>query len=102
MKIINKNQYKLMYEDDGFKFLNPEEVTELDDKIAKKLLNYPNIEEFVAVSDVKNLKDENAALKKDLELEKAKAKADKLGIKYQKNIGLAKLLEKIAAVENEK
>lgn len=102
MKIINKNIYKILFEKDGLQFLNPNEVKDLDEKTAEKLLKHPNVEEFVAVEDVKNLEDENAALKKELELEKAKAKADKLGIKYQKNIGLAKLLEKIAAVENEK
>ena len=83
-------------------FINPNEVKDLDEKTAKDLLKHPNVEEYVAVEDVKTLEGENAALKKELELEKAKEKATELGIKFQKNIGLAKLLEKIAAVENGK
>ena len=34
------------------------EVKEVDDKTAKMLLKHPNVEEFVAVEDVKNLEDE--------------------------------------------
>lgn len=96
MKIINKNRYRIMY---GLEFIAPDEVKEVDEKTAKLLLNQPNVEEFVAVEDVKNLEDENAALKKELELAKAKEKATALGIKYNPNIGLEKLLAKIAEVE---
>lgn len=96
MKIINKNTYKIMY---GLNFLNPNEVTELDDKTAKMLLNHPNVEEFVAVEDARKLEDENAELKKQLELEQAKNKANELGITYNKNIGLEKLLAKIDEFE---
>lgn len=97
MKIINKNLYKVMY---GLEFINPNEVKDLDDKTAKELLKHPNIEEYVAVEDVKNLEDENAELKKELQLAKAKEKANALGISYAKNIGLEKLLKKIADFEN--
>lgn len=96
MKIINKNLYRIMF---GMEFIGSNEVKEVDDKTAKMLLKHPNVEEFVAVEDVKNLEDENAALKKELELAKAKAKATELGITYAKNIGLEKLLARIAEFE---
>ena len=95
-KIVNKNLYSVMY---GLEFIASNEVKEVDDKTAKMLLNHPNVEEFVAVEDVKNLEDENAALKKELELAKAKEKATALGIKFNPKIGLEKLLAKIAEVE---
>ena len=98
MKIINKNTYKIMY---GLEFINPNEVKEVSDKIAKILVNQPNVEEFIAVSDAKKLENENAELKRELALVEAKAKADKLGISYAKNIGLEKLLEKIEKFEKE-
>lgn len=93
MKIINKNQYSIMY---GLEFIKPNEIVELDNKIAKELIKHPNVEEYAGIEDVKQLEDENAELKKKLALADAKAKADKLGITYAKNIGLEKLLEKIA------
>ena len=98
MKIINKNTYKIMY---GLEFINPGEVKEVSDKLAKVLVNQPNVEEFVAVEDAKKLENENAELKRELALVEAKAKADKLGISYAKNIGLEKLLEKIEKFEKE-
>lgn len=99
MKIINKNRYRIMY---GLEFIAPDEVKEVDEKTAKLLLNQPKVEEFVAAEDVKNLEDENAALKKELELAKAKEKATALGIKYNPNIGLEKLLAKIEQAEKSK
>ena len=67
MKIINKNEFKIMY---GMDFLNPNEPTELKDKIAKKLLEHPNVEEFVAVEDVKKIEEENKKLKEELAKQK--------------------------------
>lgn len=97
MKIINKNLYKVMY---GLEFINPDEVKEINDKkLIALLLNQPGVEEFVAVEDAKKLEDENDKLKKELELEKAKSKALELGIKFQPNIGLEKLLKKIEEAE---
>lgn len=96
MKIINKNTYKIMY---GLEFINPDEVKEVDNKVAKILLNQPNVEEFVAVEDAKKLEDENAELKKKLALAEAKQKADALGISYAQNIGLEKLEARIAEAE---
>jgi len=97
MKIINKNKYRVMY---GLEFINPDEVKEVDNKIAKDLLKHPNIEEYVGVEDVKNLEGENEKLKKQLALEQAKNKANELGISYAKNIGLEALLKKIEKFEN--
>lgn len=97
MKIINKNVYKIMF---GLEFIAPNEVKELDDKIAKELIKHPNVEEYIGVEDVKNLEGENEKLKKELELEKAKNRANELGISYAKNIGLAALLKKIEKFEN--
>jgi hypothetical protein len=97
MKIINKNLYKVMY---GLEFINPDEVKEINDKkLIALLLNQPNVEEFVAVEDAKKLENDNDKLKKELELEKAKNKALALGIKFQPNIGLEKLLKKIEEAE---
>ena len=97
MKIINKNLYKVMY---GLEFINPNEVKEIEDKkILANLLSQPNVEEFVAVEDAKKLEDENDKLKKELELEKAKSKALEMGIKFNPNIGLEKLLKKIEEAE---
>ena len=98
MKIINKNVYRVMY---GMEFIGAGEVKDVDDKTAKLLLNHPNVEKFVAVEDVKNLEDENAALKKELELAKAKEKATALGIQFNPKIGLEKLLARIAEFEKD-
>lgn len=67
MKIINKNEYRIMF---GMDFIGAGEAKELDDKIAKKLLNHPGIEEFVDIQDVKKVEEENKKLKEEL----AKAK----------------------------
>ena len=98
MRVINKILYRIMY---GLEFIGPNEVKDVDKKTAKMLLTQPNVEEYVAVEDVKNLESENATLKKELELAKAKEKAAALGIKYNPKIGLEKLLAKIAEFENE-
>lgn len=97
MKIINKNLYKVMY---GLEFINPNEVKEINDKkLIALLLNQPNVEEFIAVEDAKKLENENAELKKKLELAEAKQKADESGISYAQNIGLEKLLARIEEAE---
>lgn len=86
----------------GLEFINPDEVKDVDSKIAKLLLTQPNVEEFIAVEDAKKLEDENAELKKKLALAEAKAEADELGITYAKNIGLEKLLARIEEVKKGK
>ena len=92
MQIKNNNTYSIMY---GLEFIKAGEVKEIADDIAKKLLNHPNVEEYVTKKQVKVLEDENAQLKEQL-LDSLKAEADALGIKYQKNIGIEKLKAKIA------
>lgn len=77
-------------------FIKAGEVRELPEKEAKLLLKQPNVEEYVSKSDVATLENENKKLKDELELANLKAEADKLGIAYRPNIGLAALKKKIA------
>ena len=64
MKIINKNVYKIMF---GLEFLNAGEVKEFEDKkVIDMLLSQPNVEEYVAIEDAKNLEEENRKLKEEL------------------------------------
>lgn len=78
------------------------EILEVKDKkTAEILLKQPDICEYADVETQKQLEAENEKLKAKLELAEAKEKADKLGIQYPKNIGLAKLLEKIAEAEKQ-
>ena len=95
MKIKNNNTYALMF---GMDFIQAGEVKEVPADIAKLLLKQPNVEEYVTKQQVKNLEDENAALKGEI-LEQLKAQAEALGIKYQKNIGIDKLKAKIAEAQ---
>ena len=55
---------------------------------------YNKIENIV-MERVFSLENENEQLKKELELAKAKEEATALGIKFNPNIGLEKLLERI-------
>ena len=65
MKIINNNNYKIMY---GLKFIKPGEVVEIDNKsILEFLLKQPGIEEYVSTEDTKKLEEENKKLKEELE-----------------------------------
>lgn len=80
----------------GLEFIAPNEVKEITDKkLIENLLSQPNVEEFIAVEEAKKLEDDNDKLKKELELEKVKNKALSMGIKFNPNIGLKKLLKKI-------
>lgn len=108
MLLKNTNNYNIMY---GLEFIKADEVKEFDDKEDKKiidlLLNQPGIEEYIDKKQAKALEAENAKLKAQLEekeelsdLDKAKQKADELGIVYAKNIGLKSLLKKIEDFEN--
>ena len=64
MKIINNNEYKIMY---GVEFINSKEVKEIEDKeIVKLLLSQPNVEEFVDKADLKKVEEENKKLKEEL------------------------------------
>ena len=74
MKIINKNEYKIMY---GFDFINAGEVKDMDDKTAKHLLNHPNVEEYADKKDFKKLEEENKKLKEQLAKKEEPKKAKK-------------------------
>ena len=76
MKIVNKNSYKIMY---GLDFLNPNEPKEIEDKIAKQLLELPNVEKFVDVEEADKLAKENEELKKQLASAKKETKSAKKG-----------------------
>lgn len=75
MKIINKNIYKIMFED---KFIGPGEVIEMvDQKLLKILLNQPGIKEYVDVAELKKIKEENKKLKEQLAKNQQKGKTSK-------------------------
>ena len=74
MKIINKNEYRIMY---GLDFINAGEVKDLDDKTAKHLLNQPNVEEYVDKEDLKKIEEENKKLKAELAKKEAAKKRRK-------------------------
>ena len=96
MKIQNNNKYSVMY---GMEFIKAGEVKEVDNKIAKLLLNHPNIVEYVSKEQVADLELENENLKKELALANLKAEADALGIQYKPNIGLETLRKKVEAAK---
>lgn len=73
MKIINKNEYRIMY---GLDFIGAGEVKELDDKTAKHLLNQPNVEEYVDKEDLKKIEEENKKLKAELAKKEAAKKEE--------------------------
>ena len=71
MKILNKNQYNIMF---GMEFIKAGEVKDVDDKIAKELLTHPNVEEFIDKEEAKALEEENAKLKEELKKAKTATK----------------------------
>ena len=79
MKIINRNQYNIMY---GMEFINAGEIKEITKKEdIKLLLAQPNVEEYADVKDLKAIEEENKKLKEELEKSKqskqSKTKAEK-------------------------
>lgn len=89
--------------------LCPGEILDIDDKVAQVWLKTGDVIEYADPKDHAKLEDENAKLKAELaalkdkekcgevdnSIEALKKEADKLGIKYAKNIGREKLLAKI-------
>lgn len=73
MKIINKNEYSIMY---GLDFIKAGEVKDVDDKTAKHLLNQPNVEEYVDKEDLKKIEEENKKLKAELAKKEAAKKEE--------------------------
>lgn len=92
MKIINKNNYKLMY---GIEFIEPQEVKDIkDEKILNLLLNHTGVEKYIDKEEAKKLEEENEQLKEKLKaskLENARNRAKELGIEFDENTTLAKL-----------
>lgn len=76
--------------------LKAHSVMDVEDKKAVEiLLKQEGVVEYADIQEQKALIDENEKLKKELELVKAKEEATALGIKFNPNIGLEKLLERI-------
>ena len=76
--------------------LKAHSVMDVEDKKAVEiLLKQEGVVEYADIQEQKALIDENKQLKKELELAKAKEEATALGIKFNPNIGLEKLLERI-------
>ena len=76
--------------------LKAHSVMDVEDKKAVEiLLKQEGVVEYADIQEQKALIDENEQLKKELELAKAKEEATALGIKFNPQIGLEKLLERI-------
>ena len=76
--------------------LKAHSVMDVEDKKAVEiLLKQEGVVEYADIQEQKALIDENEQLKKELELAKAKEEATALGIKFNPNIGLEKLLARI-------
>ena len=76
--------------------LKAHSVMDVENKKAVEiLLKQDGVVEYADIQEQKALIDENEQLKKELELAKAKEEATALGIKFNPNIGLEKLLERI-------
>lgn len=116
LKNSTKRKFVHSYLDENYRLklliLEPGKVLDVPSDVAQSWLKATGITEFIEPKKAKALEDENAKLKAQIaelqksksgdqkeapELEALKAKADELGIKYQKNIGIAKLKEKIDA-----
>lgn len=81
--------------------LKAHSVMDVEDKKAVEiLLKQEGVVEYADIQEQKALIDENEKLKKELELAKAKEEATALGIKFNPNIGLEKLLERIEEAKN--
>lgn len=82
--------------------LSPGENKEIPDEVAKQWLKSGEVIKYADPEEIEKLKAELAELKskkedkKEPSLDDLKKEADKLGITYAKNIGAAKLAEKIA------
>ena len=100
MKLINKSKNRIAYHDSAkvLRFINIEEVADVNEDLAKILLKIDGVKEYAEPKDLKKLEEENAKLKAQLKtktLDELKAEANALGIKFAKNIGMKKLQQKI-------
>ena len=81
--------------------LKAHSVMDVEDKKAIEiLLKQEGVVEYADIQEQKALIDENEKLKKELELAKAKEEATALGIKFNPQIGLEKLLKRIEEAKN--
>lgn len=114
MKIQNKSKRTYQHSElDGLGQITiidikPGEIKEVNEKIAEVWLKTGDVVEYADPKDQAELKDENAKLKAELaalkgkqSIDELKKEADKLGIKYAKNIGADKLAEKIKAFKEQ-
>ena len=98
MKLENKSPRNYIAYD---VVLKAHSVMEVENKKAVEiLLKQEGVVEYADIQEQKALIDENEKLKKELELSKAKEEATALGIKFNPNIGLEKLLERIEEAKN--
>ncbi len=93
MKLENKKARDYIAYDVVLKANSVQEVT--NKEAIKILLNQEGVTEYADIQKQKELQAENEALKKQVELAKAKEEAIALGISFNPNIGLEKLLSKI-------
>lgn len=65
MKIENRSKYRLSYQDEklGLCFINIDETVDVKKSIAKLLLRFDGVREYIEPVDVKKLEEENAKLK---------------------------------------
>lgn len=93
MKLENKSSRDYIAFDVILKANSTQEVT--NEEAIKILLKQKGVSEFADLKKQKDLEKENEKLQKQLKLAEAKETATKLGIKFQPNISLEKLLAKI-------
>lgn len=92
MKLQNKSKrsYVHSYLDKNYKLvllqLKPNEVKEIPDDIAKVWLKSGEVVQFVAPQEVKNLEDENAKLKAELEALKKAQPEEKVEKKVEEKV----------------
>ena len=85
--------------------LNPGEHKEIPDDVAEQWLKTGEVIKYADPQEVVKLREELASLKAEKQeksLDELKKEADELGITYAKNIGIAKLQEKINQAKESK
>lgn len=100
MRIKNNSRNRIAYhEGKALKFINVGEIVDVDTNIAKIILKIKGVEEYL--EQKKDIEEDNVKANiqpendKENELDTLKSEADKLGIKYSKNIKADTLRKKI-------
>lgn len=102
MKVLNKSKRMYVHsvlnerKQPVLLMLKPGEHKDVPDEIAKQWIRTGEVIKYADPEDVEELKAEIERLKKEKSLDELKKEADELGITYAKNIGAAKLAQKIA------